>query len=55
MKSMGHMQEKDGDATTVEQNELLNSSGIEVQTAPLSDGVLPGVIRQVIREYVHFC
>ncbi|XP_057784525.1 uncharacterized protein LOC131001906 isoform X2 [Salvia miltiorrhiza] len=44
------LKEKDGDASTVEQNELQSSSGIEVQTAPLSDGVLPGVIRQVITD-----
>lgn len=41
------LKEKDWDASTVE---LQNCRGIEVQTAPLSDGVLPGVIRQVIRD-----
>lgn len=50
MKLNRHLQEKDGDVSTVEQNNLQSSSSIEVQTAPLSDGVLPGVIRQVIKE-----
>ncbi|KAL8533057.1 hypothetical protein ACS0TY_009347 [Phlomoides rotata] len=44
------LKEKDGDVNTIEQNELQNLRSIEVQTAPLSNGVLPGVIRQVIRD-----
>ncbi|KAL7148350.1 hypothetical protein ABFS83_06G172700 [Erythranthe nasuta] len=40
--------EKDQDSNTFGQNELPNLRSIEIQTAPLSDGVLPGVIRQVI-------
>lgn len=45
---MGHVQEKD--VNTFEQNELQSLRSFEVQTTPLSNGVLPGVIRQVIRE-----
>ncbi|XP_047938596.1 uncharacterized protein LOC125186284 isoform X2 [Salvia hispanica] len=44
------LKEKDEDASHAEQSELQSWSGIEVQTAPLSDGVLPGVVRQVIRD-----
>ncbi|KAI3470430.1 hypothetical protein Pfo_027093 [Paulownia fortunei] len=44
------LKDKDGDGNTVEQNELQNLRCIEVQTAPMSDGVLPGVIRQVIKD-----
>ncbi|KAL3650048.1 hypothetical protein CASFOL_006451 [Castilleja foliolosa] len=40
--------EKHGDGNTIEHNEFQNLSCIEVQTAPLSDGVLPGILRQVI-------
>lgn len=28
-----------------------NKSSFEVQTAPISDGVLPGIIRQLVLEY----
>lgn len=35
-----------------EQNDFNYERSVEVQTAPVSDGVLPGVIRQVIIEYV---
>ncbi|KAH6759538.1 D-aminoacid aminotransferase-like PLP-dependent enzymes superfamily protein [Perilla frutescens var. hirtella] len=41
------LKEKNEDTSNVEPQ---NFRGIEVQTAPLSDGVLPGVIRQVIRD-----
>lgn len=44
------LQEENEDRNAVGQNQLLNFGGIEVQTAPLSDCVLPGVIRQVIKE-----
>ncbi|XP_011102086.1 uncharacterized protein LOC105180130 isoform X2 [Sesamum indicum] len=44
------LKEKDGDGHTVEQKQPQSLRCIEVQTAPLSDGVLPGVIRQVIRD-----
>ncbi|KAL7109485.1 hypothetical protein ACP275_06G178200 [Erythranthe tilingii] len=40
--------EKGQDSNTLGQNELPNLRRIEIQTAPLRDGVLPGVIRQVI-------
>ncbi|GFQ03568.1 hypothetical protein PHJA_002500600, partial [Phtheirospermum japonicum] len=40
--------EKYGDVNTIENNEMQNLSCIEVQTAPVSDGVLPGILRQVI-------
>ncbi|XP_073143745.1 uncharacterized protein [Henckelia pumila] len=42
--------EKDDVIDNSEQNGLPTSSSFEVQTTPLGDGVLPGVIRQVIRE-----
>ncbi|XP_041992944.1 uncharacterized protein LOC121743682 [Salvia splendens] len=44
------LKEKDEDVSHAEQSELQSWSGIEVQTAPLTDGVLPGVVRQVIRD-----
>ncbi|KAK4403842.1 hypothetical protein Sango_0752800 [Sesamum angolense] len=44
------LKEKDGDGHTLEQKQSQSLRCIEVQTAPLSDGVLPGVIRQVIRD-----
>ncbi|KAL3838355.1 hypothetical protein ACJIZ3_022946 [Penstemon smallii] len=44
------LKENDGDTNTAEQNGLGTLRSIEVQTAPLSNGVLPGVIRQVIKD-----
>ncbi|KAL0403435.1 UNVERIFIED_CONTAM: hypothetical protein Sradi_1984300 [Sesamum radiatum] len=44
------LKEKDGDCHTVDQKQSQSLRCIEVRTAPLNDGVLPGVIRQVIRD-----
>ncbi|KAK6137777.1 hypothetical protein DH2020_028476 [Rehmannia glutinosa] len=44
------LKEEHGDGNTVEPNELQSLRCIEVQTAPVSDGVLPGVLRQVIKD-----
>ncbi|KZV24288.1 hypothetical protein F511_01770 [Dorcoceras hygrometricum] len=44
--------ETDDAIDNYEQNDLPTSTSFEVQTAPLDDGVLPGVVRQVIKEYI---
>ncbi|KAG8390664.1 hypothetical protein BUALT_Bualt01G0107100 [Buddleja alternifolia] len=44
------LKDKDGDVNTFERYDLQSLRSIEVQTASMSDGVLPGVIRQVVRD-----